>query len=139
VRCSYPAQPIVGLSEILRPEKLAQGGNDEVLLSPFALRKYRANVRVVDFFPHRIEDFAVRHRTSEFDILSDHSDEEDTDEYDEQSFSKRGRVATKTIWEWRFALQVEDAMANDTSDRLWLLVDNLEAQCLLGLEDNALE
>jgi protection-of-telomeres protein 1 len=137
VKCSYPIQPIVGISEILQPEILVQGDGNDVTLAPFTLRKYRANVRVVDYFPHRIEDFAVARQTTEFDLLSNHSEREDSDAEDDHQHGHAGRGATKVVWEWRFALQVEDAMAKENGDRLWLIVDNTQAQGLLGLKDDA--
>jgi protection-of-telomeres protein 1 len=136
VRCSHPNQPIVNLSEILLPEILPLGNGNDVTRAPFTLRRYRANVRVVDYFPHRIEDFAVARQTSEYDLLSNHSDGEDTDADEDHHHGHPGRGAI-TVWEWRFALQVEDAMAKENGDRLWLIVDNSSAQGLLGLENDA--
>jgi protection-of-telomeres protein 1 len=139
VRCSYPEQPIVSISEILQPETLVQGDGKEVIWAPFTARKYRANVRVVDYFPHRIEDFAVARQSTEYDLLSDHSGGDDTDAEDDRQYVNRGRGATTIVWEWRFALQVEDATAKENGHRLWLLVDNPQAQGLLGLEDDAMK
>jgi protection-of-telomeres protein 1 len=109
----------------------------KILWAPFTNRKYRANVRVVDYFPHRIEDFAIARRVSEYDMLSDDSGGEDSDEDDIHGHGNKGRFATNVVWEWRFALQVEDARAKNGEDRVWLLVDNLQAQGLLGLADDA--
>jgi hypothetical protein len=94
-------------------------------------------VRVVDFFPHKIEDFAVGRRPSEYDILSDYSGGEDTDREEDLRVFKNGRGFAKNIWEWRFALQVEDASSKESKERLWLMVDNHAAQGLLNLEDDA--
>lgn len=109
--------------------------------SPFTVRKYRANVRIVNYAPERIEDFSVWRRESEYDMLSDYSGGENTDvEEDMRSYSS-GKGFAKKIWEWRFWLQVEDASSNTNpkspKKRLWLLVDNSSAQGLLGLDDDA--
>ncbi|KAF4622796.1 hypothetical protein G7Y89_g14229 [Cudoniella acicularis] len=136
IRCAHPDQPIVSLAEILEPRKLMQDGDDQ-RASPFTLCKYRANVRVVDYFPHRLEDFAVGHRARDLDILSDYSGGEDTDLEEERRIFKSGGGFAKNSWEWRFALQVEDANAIDMKHRMWLMVDNHTAQGLLGLEDDA--
>jgi len=92
---------------------------------------------VVDYFPHRIEDFAVGYRSSEYEMLSDYSGNEDTDHEEERRIFRSGKGFAKDTWEWRFALQVEDASVKDPKDRLWLMVDNLAAQGLLGLEEDA--
>jgi protection-of-telomeres protein 1 len=105
--------------------------------SPFTLSKYRSIVRVVDYFPHKIEDFAVGRRASEFDMLSDYSGGEDTDPGEDMRIFKSGKGFAKHVWEWRFALQVEDASSKDSKERLWLVVDNHAAQALLGLEGDA--
>jgi hypothetical protein len=110
-----------------------------MLKAPFTNTKYRANVRVVDYFPHRIEDFAVGFRSSEFDMLSDYSGEEDSDVEVRREIWHSGGGFPKDRWEWRFALQVEDVDCQSASpqDRLWLMVDNLAAQMLLNLADDA--
>lgn len=105
--------------------------------STFTNRKYRANVRVVDYAPNRIEDFAVWRRETEFDMLSDYSGGEETDiEEDMQSY-KNGKGYAKKKWEWRFWLRLEDANLKESKERLWVIVDNYSAQGLLGLDDDA--
>ncbi|KAL2075292.1 hypothetical protein VTL71DRAFT_235 [Oculimacula yallundae] len=140
IRCSFPDRPCVPLKDILEPEKLLQLSGPG-FASPFTVRKYRANVRIVNFAPERIEDFSVWRRESEYDVLSDYSGGEDTDvEEDMRSYSA-GKGFAKKIWEWRFWIQVEEAGLSAGSkgpkERMWLLVDNSSAQCLLGLDDNA--
>src|SRR6187402_3616478 len=110
---------------------------DQEYLSPFTVGKYRANVRVIDYFPNKLEDFAVGRRASEMDMLSDYSGGEETDLEEEMRNFKSGKGFAKNIWEWRFALLVEDASSEDSKDRLWLFVDNHCAQGLLGLDDDA--
>ncbi|PMD41228.1 hypothetical protein L207DRAFT_511146 [Hyaloscypha variabilis F] len=137
IRCSYPEQPIVSFSEMLKARALGKNQDGQQKLSPFTCAKYRAAVKVVDFFPHKIQDFAVGRRPNEFDILSDHSGGEDTDREDDLRVFKSGKGFAKHIWEWRFALQVEDASSKESKERLWLLVDNHAAQGLLNFEDDA--
>lgn len=107
--------------------------------APFSNLKYRANVRVVDFYPSRIEDFAVGFRSTEFDMLSDYSGAEDSEAEVRREIWHSGKGFAKDCWEWRFALQVEDADADTTgsADKLWLIVDNPAAQMLLNLADDA--
>jgi protection of telomeres protein 1 len=112
--------------------RLDDKSNQETVL-PFHACKYRANVRVVNYFPARVEDFAVGRRVTEYDILSDYSGGEDTDvEADRQTF-KSGKGFVKK-YEWRFALEVEDADPTAKRERMWLLVDNHSAQALLNLD-----
>lgn len=136
VICGYPEEPILPLSDILNHRELLHG-NDQEHFSPFTICKYRANVRVVDYFPHKLEDFSVGYRSSEFELLSDYSGNEDTDLEEELRMYRSGKGFKKDTWEWRFALQVEDASTKDSKERLWLIVDNPAAQQLLGLDDDA--
>lgn len=92
---------------------------------------------MVDYFPHKIEDFVVGHRASELDMLSDYSGGEDTDPEEEMRVFKSGKGFARNAWEWRFALQVEDGSAKAVKERMWLIVDNHSAQFLLGLEEDA--
>ncbi len=93
-------------------------------------------MRVVNYYPHRIEDFAIGRRASEYDMLSDYSGGEDTDPEEEtQKFGSEKRFG-KTVWEWRFELLVEDATSIG-KERLWLSIGNQDAQGLLNFEDNA--
>ncbi|KAH7343028.1 hypothetical protein BKA65DRAFT_596046 [Rhexocercosporidium sp. MPI-PUGE-AT-0058] len=138
--CSFPDKTPTSLKEIEAPEKLVRKGGPSYP-SPFTVRRYRANVRIVNYAPERIEDFSAWRRESEYDMLSDYSGGENTDiEEDMRSYSN-GKGFVKKIWEWRFWLQVEDASSNTNSKtpkkRLWLLVDNSSAQGLLGLDDDA--
>jgi protection of telomeres protein 1 len=107
----------------------------EVTLSlPFVCAKYRSNVRVVDFWPHKLEDFASWRKNTEFDALSNNSASE-TDSEDEDDGASEDYQGRK-IWEWRFALKLEeyDPKQKDTPPRLWVLVDNIEAQMLVSLD-----
>ncbi|KAJ5558969.1 hypothetical protein N7461_002941 [Penicillium sp. DV-2018c] len=56
---------------------------------PFQNINYRSEVRVVDFFPHSIEDFCVRSETAS------------------QYMNEEGTTEPRYSWEWRFCLLVE--------------------------------
>jgi len=140
VRCSFPDQVPQSLKVIAEPEKVVLPGGSSYL-SPFTVRKYRANIRIVNYAPESIEDFSVWRRESEYDMLSDYSGGEDTDVGEDMRSFTSGKGFAKKVWEWRFWLQVEDASSKTNvkspNNRLWLLVDNSAAQGLLGLDDDA--
>ncbi|CZS94473.1 uncharacterized protein RCO7_10094 [Rhynchosporium graminicola] len=140
IKCCFQERAPVSLIEILEPEHALQTSGPGYL-SPFTLRKYRANVRIVNYAPERIEDFSVWRRESEYDMLSEYSGGENTDLEEDMRSYKSGKGFAKKIWEWRFWLQVEDAGSSSRSkipkERMWLLVDNASAQGLLGLDDDA--
>jgi hypothetical protein len=104
---------------------------------PFVCAKYRTAVRVVDFYPRRLEDFARARRKSEYDVLSDvssgSSDEDDGSAGEPDSSLSSGGTR---CWEWRFALRLEDANKDITGPRksLWVAVNNQDAQLLTGLD-----
>lgn len=135
VMCAFPTIRCVSVAELLKHQKVEIC--DFHRRSPFSLNKYRTHVRVVDFFPHNLANFAVGHKASEYDVLSDYSGDEDTDLESDLRHYTSGRGFKHKTWEWRFALQVEDAEPKGTPDRIWLMVDNHSAQHLLGLEDDA--
>src|SRR5690606_38927124 len=89
-------------------------------LSPdhYVNNKYRILIRVVDFLPAKLEDFAT---------YGTPPDEPDSDEeYDtNEMYGKK-----KKIWMWRFAFLVEDK----AGDRMMVIVSGKEAECLLKFE-----
>lgn len=128
---------------------------------PFRNIKSRAAVRVVDFYPRVLADFAVKKKqASEFDVLSDFegdsnssSDDDgheplppDTDEEDTREKVDRNADQSdaddsgdeKPEWEWRFALVLEDASAPSNSkganERMTLYVGGADAEFLLKLD-----
>lgn len=130
------------LSSILEPVSYhATINNDPIKLElPFTCAKYRTQVRVVDFHPANVEDFAVGRASSEYEILSDNGDLEADIDSDASSSASCARHDTERrfIWEWRFALKLEEACParakNKSPATAWVLVDNLEAQLLTGLD-----
>jgi protection-of-telomeres protein 1 len=106
---------------------------------PFVNLNYRAHVRVVNFLPSQLEDFCqVKKGSSEFDILSD-NDHSDDDSEDEQQVASQ--PAEGGEWEWKFWLELEDAAvgAKQQKGRVWTLVDNQTAQCLINLDASDLK
>lgn len=105
---------------------------EATLKLPFTCAKYRTEVRVVDFRPRKLEDFALWRQNMESDVLSDYSSDSD----DNDNYNTQGGNSEKGIWEWRFALQLEgaDSKSKGEKERLWVVVDNIEAQQLTGLD-----
>ncbi|PLB51128.1 hypothetical protein P170DRAFT_382369 [Aspergillus steynii IBT 23096] len=90
---------------------------------PFQNLCYRSIVRVVDFFPHTLEDFAVPERQDDRS-LSSYEREDATGE----PFNR---------WEWRFCLLVESSYApapGQTKEQMKLFVYDAEAVHLLGID-----
>ncbi|KAK8855560.1 hypothetical protein PGQ11_011472 [Apiospora arundinis] len=137
VRCESEDQPVSSLSRVLNDVswKRSRENGEEDLALPFTNIKFRANVRVIDFRPRRLEDFSVGRRATEFDCLDDYDGDLESDS-DGQSETLDKFAAPKT-WEWRFALQLEDASPKakgEKAEQVWALVDNTEAQQLLNLD-----
>ncbi len=103
---------------------------------PFQNINSRATVRVIDFFPPNLVDFAVlRPRASEYAILSD--DDCSESENDQQSNDIDDRsVAEEAQWEWRFALVLEDALSARQQGKatIEVFVTGQDAEGLLKLE-----
>jgi protection-of-telomeres protein 1 len=126
------------LADILKWKKIfvnwEESPNGAEYLSPFDVAKYRASVRVINYFPDRIEDFAVGRRESIYEMLPDYSGGEDTDVEESMASFRNGKGFPKKTWTWRFALEVEDATPSPKRERTWLIVDNPDGQMLLGLD-----
>ncbi|KAI1283637.1 hypothetical protein F5Y07DRAFT_350185 [Xylaria sp. FL0933] len=136
IKCESKEQPITPVPSIVKPVlwNTALEGEEVTLTLPFACAKYRTNVRVVDFHPYTLENFATSRRSSESDVISDCSSDSDSESDDEHS--SLHPYPGEKIWEWRFALQLEDADLNSKGERykFWVVVDNIEAQQLTGLD-----
>ncbi len=103
---------------------------------PFQNINSRATVRVIDFFPPNLVDFAVlRPKASEYAILSD--DDCSESENDQQSNDIDDRsVAEDAQWEWRFGLVLEDALSARQQEKatIEVFVTGHDAEGLLKLE-----
>jgi hypothetical protein len=84
---------------------------------PFMLAKFRAHVRVIDFYPPRLEDFSRSLADLGFNTCRAPED----------------WSAKPPQWEWAFYLLVEDANHDQKKERMKLLVAGPEAEYLLRL------
>ncbi|PQE21190.1 telomere-binding alpha subunit central domain-containing protein [Rutstroemia sp. NJR-2017a BVV2] len=134
IQCNYPDKAPISLSEIIQPLPLSPDPEHAGKCAPFSNQKFKANVRVVDYFPHDIRDFAVGRRVTEYDMLSDCSSDEES-EFD--NLMDMDSFAAQRKWEWRFALVVEDADPDGPKHRTTLIVGNSDAQMLLNIEADA--
>lgn len=123
------------VSDILKPlhHSVEIDGEDTLVPLPFANLNYRANVRVTDFYPPDLEDFAIAKRSSEYDALSDNNDSDYASDSDWSISQSASRV-----WEWRFFLELEDA-SGGRGERIWVVVDNQSAQCLTSIDASDLK
>lgn len=149
VECEVHPTPFATIESILEP-KLYETTVDNQrtsLVLPFNCVKYRCRARVVDFFPPTLEDFACSRKSTLYDVLSDDGNDSGSNSGASSTSSSGDDVARggQRVWEWRFALQLEDPgpagpakQQNKNKPgprpRLWVLVDNIEAQCLTGLD-----
>ena len=109
---------------------------------------------MIDFYPPDLADFAVRHRESEFDVLSSDGSGSDSDSNDSidssrttsshpgsdpehggSQTSSRARVG----WQWRFCLLLEDASSTPVAkgqrkERMRVFVAGEDAECLLKMD-----
>ncbi|KAF6845349.1 telomere-binding alpha subunit central domain-containing protein [Colletotrichum musicola] len=144
VVCENPERAVVPVPEILQPAtyEVTTQGNQVAVSLPFTCAQYRVNVRVIDFHPPKLQDFATSRKVTEFDVLSDDSGS-DFDDSDEDDHRNLENLVSERVWEWRFALRLQDAtLAKDAKvegDRnednsFWVVVDNMDAQLLTGLD-----
>ncbi|KAM4056090.1 ssDNA-binding domain of telomere protection protein [Hirsutella rhossiliensis] len=131
VKCENENKPLSLIADILEPvhHETTVDGEAVKLQLPFVNAKYRSNVRVVDFMPSHLEDFSRPRKVSEYDSLSDHESESESE-------AEATTSAATTAWEWRFYLELEDAVVRpgQQKKRFWVLVDNQAAQCLMDLD-----
>ncbi|KAM0518604.1 hypothetical protein ACHAPE_004368 [Trichoderma viride] len=137
VKCEFENKPISTFEDILDPlyHKTKINGKEIELQLPFVNWNYRADVRVINFMPPDLRDFAQPKKMSEYAMLSDY------EESDADSDEERGSIADRAAvrqWEWRFFLELEDANSSEdkggTKKTLWVAVNNFSAQCLLNLD-----
>ncbi|KAL7769438.1 hypothetical protein ACKLNR_000822 [Fusarium oxysporum f. sp. zingiberi] len=135
-----PASLIAEITKLVQHETTIDDGLVKLPL-PFVNLNYRANVRVVDFSPSNLADFAYPKKESEYDDLSDDGEESLSNSGTE---AEDGQPIQRTLddfskvrnWEWRFFLELEDAAVAEKhkKQRLWVAVDNQSAQLLTGLD-----
>ncbi|CAK7211444.1 hypothetical protein SBRCBS47491_001128 [Sporothrix bragantina] len=160
VACEFNEQPVVPLALVLDPRHYVFDNKDEAadaaadtaaqtssetslpkacLQLPFANIKFKARVRVVDFLPHKLTNFAVRCRRDEYAILGGNEESSSSSSSEDDEDDEGGG---ERVWEWRFALLLEDASLpagastnnkeNKASPaRVWAVVNNFHGQALL--------
>ncbi|TQV99237.1 telomere-binding alpha subunit central domain-containing protein [Cordyceps javanica] len=137
IKCENEKQPISSVAELLEQvyfETLI--GKEAVKLPlPFINANYRACVRVKDYLPHNLNEFAfAKLETKLEDCLSDAGDmsSDDDEDHNMDQFVDAKKIVG---WEWRFYLLLEDARdtGSDQKDKVWVTVDNHAAQCLLNM------
>ncbi|KAI1075876.1 hypothetical protein F5B20DRAFT_558244 [Whalleya microplaca] len=137
VKCESLDQPVFLVPSIIEPVSwnTTVEGQEVTLILPFTCAKYRANVRVVDFRPRKLENFASWRKNTEYDLLSDYSGASDS-ESDSDGQGTLDRYVGPKTWEWRFALQLEEADPKGKGEpcKVWVVVNNTEGQQLLNLD-----
>ncbi|KPI36080.1 Protection of telomeres protein 1 [Cyphellophora attinorum] len=145
VRTVTSTQSLISISSILEPSTRQQktmAGN--IWIAPFVNQRYKSKVKVIDFYPNNLEDFAVRaKRKSEYAEAGIDSDDDEENEkadntphdHDESSSedansdggndsdamavdNEEGIPSNKkrrSKWEWRFALTITDPNTSPTN------------------------
>lgn len=135
MKCENESKPPSLIADMLQPvlHETSIDGEMVSLRLPFHNANYRSIVRVTNFMPSRLEDFCKPKKTSEDDV---YSDSEPECESDASAAAASTTSAAPDAWEWRFCLQLEDAGAGpgQQKSRLWVLVDDQAAQCLVDLD-----
>lgn len=108
-----------------------------VLELPFTCANYRTQARIVDFHPPSLKDFAVRRIISEYEAVLSDNEGSDSDSEDSNSSQHDGPHG-KAVWEWRFALKLEEVSAplpkTKSPVTAWVLVNNSDAELLTDLD-----
>ena len=132
VRCNKVDVPLKSIDDILDPEILQRTtvkGNAYRL--PFQNSCYHSKVKVVDFFPDDIADFAAPFRDSDYDVLSEDEDHADS----LVDMTQDGPDELR--WEWRFCLLVEDSAQPPTGqqrEQMEMLVADGDGDFLLKMD-----
>ena len=132
VRCEAISIPLTTIATILdsaQLERRTPAGNPFNL--PFQNCKYKSKVRVMDFFPDNLEDFATPYRTSEYEALSDYESENDS----AASLASSQNAPDHVRWEWHFCLMVQDADTPQSNTSTMILqVAGQDGDYLLNME-----
>lgn len=119
MRCSHSDQPLCSIGKVLKLESQDDAEDGPIL---YQNHKYRALVRVADFFPN-IEEFAVR---------VDARDPGKQSQYYADLLHEELTQSAMDSYKWRFSLLLEDASAIDNKEQVWVSVSHEDAQFLLG-------
>ena len=148
IRCAHHTKPIRLISDIKSLDyHINTPPKGEPYKLPFLNINSRAKVRVIDFFPSKIEDFCIRQpkksieRAALEDELSSSSDEPDGG-----GASESEGDGTDCDWVWGFQLLLEDASPSSKpnrapatdeqieGNRVWVTVADKDAEYLLKLD-----
>ncbi|KAL9126103.1 MAG: hypothetical protein Q9217_004790, partial [Psora testacea] len=143
IRCSHhtiPPRPLSAIKSLDHHSNTTPTGNTYVL--PFQNIKSRATVRIVDFFPTDLANFAVPcPKRGEYDVLSDATDSADreSDDPEDRTHLSQSDDGRRRSWEWRFCLTLEDALGpkpncGERRERLDVYVEGKDAEYLLKLD-----
>ncbi|KAH7384270.1 hypothetical protein DE146DRAFT_748534 [Phaeosphaeria sp. MPI-PUGE-AT-0046c] len=122
IRAAFPEVQLSTISEITYNSRLdAQTPKYNHFVFPFLNARFRARVRVVDFFPPELDLFVHCTNDPAWDKRSRKQDHRNS--------------TTKVRWEWAFVLLLEDAKVppNTMSEQLRVVVNNEAAQHLLDM------
>ena len=115
VRCNNTPITLTTITSILDASSLLRHTpSSNPFHLPFQNSCYKSKVRVIDFFPDNLEDFAAPVRESQYGKLDDGDSDSDVNMSDADDASPQ-LPATGTSgdsglrWQWRFMLLVEDA------------------------------
>lgn len=127
VQAAYPGIKTLRIEDILTKsaQKIKSPDGIEYQL-PFQNIRYRSVIRVVDFFPPKLEDFAVPQKSNQTGRSG--SDDDDGDNNDSSGFVR---------WSWRFCLLVESSATpppGESRERMPLFVAGPEAEYLLRMD-----
>ncbi|GME26740.1 Telomere end binding protein [Neofusicoccum parvum] len=131
VKCERPQDPTTRLADIESNEKrLYKAPNGVDCNLPFINATYRARVRVVDFWPEKLEDFSKSLDDPEYNDVDVEGETQSSTSYTALSMGTQR-------WEWHFCLLVEDAKPPPGTKgpvRIPLLVFDKDAEYLLRLD-----
>jgi hypothetical protein len=116
IRCSHDDVPVLSLHKILDPNNIrhsstikSNDAEDRKITLPFINAKYRSRVRVVDYAPRQLEDFAVWVNSDDENASDDEDDYEPPSPPPGSEARSHSPRRGRGRWEWRFALQLEDS------------------------------
>ena len=125
VRCGHLEIPLSTLRTILDPDDTRHTNelpDGRVQVLPFINVKYRTRVRVLDFAPKPLEDFAIP--------------AEARDDLDASQLGQSIDFNSPPAHEWAFMLLLEDATkapySGTETDMMWVTLHHEEAQYLFG-------
>lgn len=142
----------IALSDIIdNPSLSFETGTGKTISLPFQNVCYKTKLRVVDFFPPLLEDFAAPHQESDRDfIATDPSNQDGGSDSDSEldlpsnveDMDSDSQETAGVRWEWRFCLLVEDPFYTPSSTttkdspkpRVLLHVDPLAGAYLLNAD-----